>query len=147
MWLSDFRIVLPDRVIERGSVLIEDGFIRDITERPVSGASLEGHGLILLPGFIDMHGDMIEREIEPRPNVSMPMELGLRDLDRKLAGAGITTAYAALSCSPTSSHGHLRSYEHTSAMIRGLHAMKDRLRGDHRIHARVEHTSPIALQA
>ena len=146
MWLSDFRIVLPDRVIERGSVLIEDGFIRDITERPVSGASLEGHGLILLPGFIDMHGDMIEREIEPRPNVSMPMELGLRDLDRKLAGAGITTAYAALSFSPASTYGHLRSYEHTSSVIRALHAMKDRLLVDHRIHARFEITFPKALE-
>lgn len=146
MWLSDFRIVLPGRVIERGSIFIEDGFIREIVERPVSGAALYGDGRILLPGFIDMHGDMIEREIEPRPNVSMPMELGLRDLDRKLAGSGITTAYAALSFSPTSTYGHLRSYEHTSAMIRGLHAMKDRLLVDHRIHARFEITFPKALE-
>ncbi|TKT69853.1 alpha-D-ribose 1-methylphosphonate 5-triphosphate diphosphatase [Aquamicrobium sp. LC103] len=146
MWLSDFRIVLPDRVIERGSVCIEDGFIRDIAERPISDAALTGNGLILLPGFIDMHGDMIEREIEPRPNVNMPMELGLRDLDRKLAGSGITTAYAALSFSPASTYGHLRSYEHTSAVIRALYAMKDRLLVDHRIHARFEITFPKALE-
>jgi alpha-D-ribose 1-methylphosphonate 5-triphosphate diphosphatase len=59
-----------------------------------------GHGLILLPGFVDMHGDMIEREVEPRPNVRMPMELGLRDLDRRLAVSGVTTAYAAVSFNP-----------------------------------------------
>ena len=33
---------------------------------------------MLMPGMIDMHGDMIEREVEPRPNVPMPMEMGLR---------------------------------------------------------------------
>src|SRR5690606_19594734 len=50
------------------------------------------------------------------------------------------------SFSPTSTYGHLRSYEHTSAMIRGLHAMKDRLLVDHRIHARFEITFPKALE-
>src|SRR5690606_12783990 len=132
MWLSDFRIVLPDRVIERGSVLVEDGFIRDIAERPVSGASLDGHRLILLPGFIDMRGARMECRHAPRPNVSLPRVRGQSDPDRKLAGAGITTAYAALSFSPVSTYGRLRSYEHTSSVIRALHAMKDRLLVDHR---------------
>lgn len=146
MWLSDFRVVLPHRVIERGSVRIGNGIIKEISEQPVPDAAVKGHGLILLPGFIDMHGDMIEREIEPRPKVRMPMELGLRDLDRRLAGSGITTAYAALSFSPASTYGHLRSYEHTSSVIRALHAMKDRLLVDHRIHARFEITFPNALE-
>src|SRR5688500_4406943 len=100
MWLSDFRLVLADRMIERGSIRIEDGVITAMRETPVEGAELVGGGLLLMPGMIDMHGDMIEREMEPRPNVRMPMEMGLRDLDRKLASSGITTAYAALSFSP-----------------------------------------------
>jgi len=109
MWLSDFRLVLADRIVEHGSVHIENGLIAEVREAPVANADVEGRGLILMPGLIDMHGDMIERELEPRPNVPMPMELGLRDLDRRLTVAGVTTAYAALSFSPGSAYGHVRS--------------------------------------
>lgn len=145
MWISDFRVVLADRVIERGSIRVEAGKIAEIADTPVVGAELFGDGLLLLPGFVDMHGDMVEREVEPRPNVPMPLELGLRDLDRRLAVAGITTAYAAVSFSPSSTYGHLRSYEHTSAIIRALKSMGPQLLVDHRVHARFEITFPKAL--
>ena len=108
MWLSDFRIVLADRVIERGALRIEDGLIAEISEAPVPQVDVEGHGLLLLAGMIDMHGDMIEREMEPRPGVRMPMDMGLRDLDMKLATAGITTAYASLSFAPGSTPARAR---------------------------------------
>ncbi len=145
MWLSSFRIVLADRVIENGALHIEDGVITEISERPVEVADIEGNGLLLLPGMIDMHGDMIEREIEPRPGVRMPMEMGLRDLDMKLATAGITTAYASLSFAPGSTYGHMRSYDFTSEMIRAVVAARPNLLIDHRVHARFEVTFPAAL--
>lgn len=145
MWLSDFRIVLSDRVIARGALRIEDGLIAEISETPVSQADIEGNGLLLMPGMIDMHGDMIEREIEPRPGVRMPMEMGLRDLDLRLATAGITTAYASLSFAPGSTYGHMRSYDFTSALIRAVVEARPRLLIDHRVHARFEVTFPAAL--
>jgi alpha-D-ribose 1-methylphosphonate 5-triphosphate diphosphatase len=145
MWLSDFRLVLADRIIERGAVRIEGGSIVAVRETPVAEADIHGNGLILMPGMIDMHGDMIEREMEPRPGVRMPMEMGLRDLDRKLASSGVTTAYAAVSFSPASTYGHMRSYEHTSAMIRAIGEYRDQLLIDHRVHARFEVTFPAAL--
>ncbi|MBH5373136.1 alpha-D-ribose 1-methylphosphonate 5-triphosphate diphosphatase [Bradyrhizobium glycinis] len=145
MWLSDVRTVLPDGVLERASVRIEEGLIKEVVEGPVRGG-VTCKGLLLLPGFIDMHGDMIERDIEPRPRVHMPIELGLRDLDRNLAGCGITTAYAALSFSPSSTYGHVRSYEHTCLVIRELRRMRNRLLVDHKVHARFELTFPNALQ-
>ncbi len=145
MWLSDFRLVLADRLIPHGALRIEDGLIAEISETPVADAAINGNGLILMPGMIDMHGDMIEREIEPRPGVRMPMEMGLRDLDRKLANCGITTAYAAVSFSPGSTYGHMRSYDFTSAMIRAIRAHKADLLIDHRVHARFEVTFPAAL--
>lgn len=145
MWLSDFRIVLADRVIDRGALRIEDGLIAEISETPVTGAHVEGGGLLLMPGMIDMHGDMIEREIEPRPNVRMPIPMGLRDLDLRLATSGITTAYASLSFSPGSAYGHIRSFEVTSALIRALWSARDDLMIDHKVHARFEVTFPKAL--
>jgi alpha-D-ribose 1-methylphosphonate 5-triphosphate diphosphatase len=145
MWLSDFRIVLADRMIDRGALRIADGLIVEISETPVEDADITGNGLILMPGMIDMHGDMIEREIEPRPGVRMPMELGLRDLDRKLANSGVTTAYAAVSFSPGSTYGHMRSYDFTSEMIRAVRSHAPSLLIDHRVHARFELTFPAAL--
>ena len=145
MWLSDFRVVLPERVIERGSVRIEGDRIAELADAPVRGAALSGDGLLLMPGMIDMHGDMIEREVEPRPGVRMPFELGLRDLDRRLKVAGVTTAYAAVSFNPKSAYGHLRSYEHSKDMLRALKAMRPMLAVDHRVHARFEVNYPRAL--
>jgi len=145
MWLSDFQIVLSNRVIERGALRIEDGLIAEISETPIAVADIEGNGLLLLPGMIDMHGDMIEREIEPRPGMRMPIDMGLRDLDMKLATAGITTAYASLSFAPGSTYGHMRSYDFTSALIRAVVAARPNLLIDHRVHARFEVTFPAAL--
>lgn len=82
MWLSDFTLVLPDRVIERGSLRIENGQIAEIAENPVTGG-ISGDSLQLMAGFIDMHGDMIEAELEPRPHVDMSMELTLTHLDAR----------------------------------------------------------------
>jgi len=146
MWLSDFRVVTPGAVIERGSVRIKAGRIAEIAQTPVPGAAMTGDGLLLMPGFVDMHGDMIEREVEPRPNVRMPIELGLRDLDRRLAAAGVTTAYAAVSFNPSSAYGHIRHFDNTSAIIRALKAMGDVLKVDHKVHARFEITFPDALR-
>jgi len=144
MWLSKFRIVLRDRVSPCASVRVQDGLIAEMVEGPAPGPGLRGGGL-LLPGFIDMHGDMIEREVEPRPSVRMPMELGLRDLDQRLRAAGVTTAYAAVSFNPKSAYGHLRGYDHSKAMLRALKAMKPALGVDHRVHARFEVNYPGAL--
>ncbi|MGV6874144.1 alpha-D-ribose 1-methylphosphonate 5-triphosphate diphosphatase [Pseudochelatococcus sp. B33] len=144
MWLSDFEIVLADRVIKRGAVRIEDGWIAEIREAPVAGADFTGGGRLLLPGFIDMHGDMIEKEVEPRPNVRMPLELGIYELDKRLATSGVTTAYAALSFNAGNIQGHIRSEDNTRWLIETLTAMKGELLVDHRVHARFEITFPRA---
>ena len=145
LWLSDFRLVLPDAVLDRGSVRIEAGRIAEVREGPIAGAAMEGRGLLLLPGLIDLHGDMIEREAEPRPGVRMPVELVLRDLDRRLAAAGVTTAYAAVSFHRGDGDGGLRSAEHSEGLLRALKAMRGALSVDHRVHARFEVTFPGAL--
>ena len=137
MWLSDFRVVLEDRVIPRGSVRIEGAKIAEIAEAPVPGG-LAGDGLLLCPGFIDMHGDMIEKEVEPRPRVDFPISIAMRELDRRLASAGVTTGYASVSFTAGRAKGERRSYEHTSALIRGIAEHRAYLRVDHRIHARCD---------
>ena len=63
MWLSDFRLVLPDRILDRASLRIEDGHIAEIVEGVVPRADVVGNGLALMPGLVDLHGDMLERDI------------------------------------------------------------------------------------
>ena len=146
MWLSEFEIVLRDHVIPNGAIRIENGRIAEIRDKPVEHADIGGGGRLLLPGFIDMHGDMVEKEVEPRLGVHVPMKIGIAELDKKLASCGVTTAYAALSFIGASiTSGVQRSEDHTSAIIDTIAGMKDHLLVDHRIHARFEVTFTPAV--
>ncbi|MEL6594311.1 MAG: alpha-D-ribose 1-methylphosphonate 5-triphosphate diphosphatase [Pseudomonadota bacterium] len=142
MWLSDVKIILADRIIENGALRIKNGVIAEITE-----SAGQPSGFTVFPGFIDMHGDMIELELEPRPKVDFPMEVAVGHLDARLAAAGVTTAYAGVSFSRSAKDGERRSFEHTSAIIRALKDNIQGLRVDHRIHARFDMTYTDAIAA
>lgn len=141
MWLSDLRIVLPDRVLEQGSIRVEDGIIAEIVEglAPEPAPSLQG--LIAIPGIIDLHGDMLERDVEPRPGAHFPHELGLLELDKRLAASGITTAYAAISFAWKKDD--IRSQENATALINTIYECRYDLLVDFKIHARFEVTNPL----
>lgn len=54
--LQNATLVLPDRTLEHGSILVEDGYISSIDESRVTGAeAIDLSGMTLLPGFIDVH--------------------------------------------------------------------------------------------
>jgi len=146
MWLSDIRIVLADRVIENGALGIRDGRIAEVSDAPVKDA-IKAPGHTLYPGFIDMHGDMIELELEPRAKVDFPMEVAVAHLDARLAASGVTTAYAGVSFSRSAKDGERRSFEHTSKIIRALKDNLSGLRVDHRIHTRFDMTYTDAIAA
>ena len=142
MWLSDVELILADQIVENGSLRIENGMITEIVRG--DGAP---SGFTVFPGFIDMHGDMIELELEPRPNVDFPMSVAVAHLDARLAASGVTTAYAGVSFSRTAKDGERRSFEHTSAIINALNNNIRDLRVDHRIHARFDMTYTSAIAA
>lgn len=147
MWLSDLTVVLPDQVLPRASIQIEAGTIANIIEGPAPApAMLNGRGLVALPGLVDLHGDMIERELEPRPNSRLSHPLAIFELDKRLATAGITTAYAALSFATfqlpvgddTSKRPHLRNEDVARAVTLSLNSLRPHLLTDLRVHARFE---------
>lgn len=143
MWLSNLRLVLPDRVIERGSLRIEAGQIAEIvTEpmQPVNGDAWNLEGMTVVPGIIDLHGDMLERDIEPRPGARFPIALALFELDKRLAGTGVTTAYAAVSFSWTEKD--LRSQEKATEIIQIIQQYRPELLVDMHVHARFEINNP-----
>lgn len=140
MWLSDLRIVLPDQTLEHGSIRLEDGVIAEIIEGTAPQDVPALHGLTVIPGLIDLHGDMLERDVEPRPSARFPTEMGLLELDKRYAGTGITTAFAAISFAWRSND--VRSQESATEMIETLNRMNSETLVDMYVHARFEVTNP-----
>lgn len=145
MWLTDLRIVTPDGVIERGALQIIEGKIAAIVSGSAPTEGLRLSGLTAIPGLIDLHGDMLERDIQPRPGAFFPTDMALYELDKRLAGAGITTAFAAVGFAWTKND--LRTQEKATEIIRTIRDMRPHLNIDMKIHARFEisngDTAPI----
>jgi alpha-D-ribose 1-methylphosphonate 5-triphosphate diphosphatase len=149
MWLTDLQIVLPDSLIERGAIKIDGDRIGAVVQGECPAGpgepQIEASGMIALPGLIDLYGDMLEREIEPRPGSIFPLEAALHEYDKRLAGAGITTACAALTLDGPESHWRSRrpAYVHQAA-----HAVREHrgsLLTDLHVHLRCDSTPADAV--
>lgn len=146
MLLRNLKIVLPDAVIERGWLLAEGGLIADVGEGDgPAGAAVDGAGLTAIPGIIDLHGDMLEREVEPRPGAYFPVDMAIFELDKRLAAAGVTTAYAALSFWDHDAHDSVRGQAMVRRLVDELHRLRPELLVDLRVHARFEVSTPQVL--
>jgi len=62
--LSNARIVLPDEVIDGGSLSIRDGLIADIAPGP-SRVGEDMGGDFLIPGLVELHTDHLEGHYAP----------------------------------------------------------------------------------
>ncbi|PNY82944.1 alpha-D-ribose 1-methylphosphonate 5-triphosphate diphosphatase [Deinococcus koreensis] len=141
-WIENARLILPHEVVEAGAVRLEDGVISDLREGGAPVPALDARGMTLLPGLIDLHGDMIERELEPRPGTRFDHDLALIELDKRLAASGVTTAFASLSFADGLG---LRSDTRAEGLIRDLVGYRPHLLVDHRVHARYEVSNTDAL--
>jgi alpha-D-ribose 1-methylphosphonate 5-triphosphate diphosphatase len=146
MWLSNLQLVLPDETIAHGSLHIVGQQIAEIradAAPPGAAVVIDGTGLIALPGLIDMHGDMLEFEVEPRPGAAFPIDMAIFELDKRLAATGITTAYAALSFWEIEPGEKRRSIQRAQQLVQAIHAQRHELLVDLRVHARYEVTTPV----
>lgn len=130
--LTNAKLVLPTEVLY-GSVQIKQGVITDVSPgRSTLSRALDLDGDWLLAGFIEMHTDNIEKQLQPRPGVIWPdSRAALLVHDLQIAGAGITTVYDALG---------LGEYSKASArrelLSLSVAAISD---PDNRRHCRAEH--------
>lgn len=141
--INHCNAVLPDRILEDASVRVEHGIIVEITQGRSLGEGIDAEGAWLLPGFVDMHSDAIEKAVEPRPGARFPVEVALRELDRSLAGWGITTMFHSLSFA--NMEMGLRSNDTAARLIDEISSVTPLLRVDTRIHARFEVTDLEAV--
>ena len=139
--LTGARIVLANEVVEDGSVAIEDGRIAGIDDASRPGdTEIDLHGALLLPGLVDLHGDAIEKEVEPRPNAFFPLPVALASIDQRSVASGITTAFHWLSFAD----GELgvRDIVVAERVARALRAHAPNALADNRVHVRYEITDP-----
>ncbi len=133
--------ILTEGAIIPGDIVIEHDYIVALLPHGTAEAAADLGSRLLVPGFVDLHSDAVEKEIEPRPGAAFPMENALVELDKKLAMAGITTMFHAIAFNNDALVG-LRGHENAARLIELLYrANKEMLAVDNLIHARFEITS------
>jgi len=123
--LQNARVVLPDRVMDAGTVVVDSGLIASVSDSEAAkGEVWDLSGLTLLPGFIDVHihGAVGVDVMEATPD-------GLLQVSRYLATQGVTgwlptlvpgsdENYASVAAAVSEAR---RSSESAGARILGLH--------------------------
>jgi alpha-D-ribose 1-methylphosphonate 5-triphosphate diphosphatase len=94
--IGNARIVLADRVIERGWVACADGRIAEVGEGRAPRASEDAGGDLVMPGLIELHTDHLEAHYVPRPKVFWNPVASVVSYDGQLATSGITTVLDSL---------------------------------------------------
>lgn len=132
MWRLEGGQVLGPKGISVRSLVLDGGVIGDGGS---GGTPLDAHGLLVLPGIVDIHGDGFERQIQPRPKVAFPHDVALRETDNQLISNGITTAYHGLT---VSWEPGLRSVEAAREFLASLRVLRPELACDTKLHIRWE---------
>ena len=143
--IENARLVTPNVVLEDAALRIEAGKISEICVGRCPGAAqtLDAAGQYLLPGFIDLHCDAVEKGVEPRPGTYFPIDIALAELDKSLAACGVTTMYHSLSFAEHEIG--IRSNLMASKVLRQINAQKSSFRVRTRVHARFEITDNSAV--
>ena len=140
MVITNGNLVLPDRIAEKTDVVVTNGKIIHIgndhgTQR--NCRSVDATDLWVLPGFIDLHSDAIEKSIQPRPRAILPTEIALTELDKTLAACGITTMYHCISFAGRTDNT-LRHHQRAAELVREITDLSSEMLVNTRIHARYE---------
>ncbi len=140
--LTNAKIVLADRVIERGWLAVAGGVISEIGEgrAPESGEDLGGD--LLLPGLVELHTDHLEAHYSPRPKVYWDPVAAVVSYDGQLATSGITTVLDSLRVWREEGAEDVDGRAEILANAIGEARDADLLRVDHFLHLRCEVPMP-----
>lgn len=139
---TNAKIVLADEVRD-GTVQLRDGRISDISDgRSSVLAAHDMDGDYLMPGFVELHTDNLEKHMTPRPKAEWPSTSAAIAHDSQLAISGITTVLDALALGDVN-QGSAR-ISRLKDMIDGVQeaARENLLRADHYLHLRCEVSYP-----
>jgi len=141
--LTHATVVLANELRSNLTVLIEGDRIAALDPDQTAGAvEIDLDGQILMPGMIDLHCDALEKEVEPRPGVTFPLDLACAQADRRNAAAGVTTVFHALSFA--NREFGVRNNNVAAQIGRAIHAWQPHALIDNKFHARFEVNDPTA---
>ena len=136
--IRNARIVTATEAF-RGTLQIANGHITAIDSGSTSVTSADDWDQDwLLPGFIELHTDNLEKHLSPRPGVHWPALPAVLAHDAQLASGGITTVLDALALGDVKPDG--TRTEHLMSMVAAIGAARagNMLRAEHLLHLRCE---------
>src|SRR3954462_936500 len=144
--IGNARIVLADRVIERGWVAFADGRIAGFGEGHAPAGSGDAGGDLIMPGLIELHTDHLEAHYVPRPKVFWDPVAAVVSYDGQLATSGITTVLDSLRV--WRDDGAEEVDGRASVLAKAISAARDAdlLRADHFLHLRCEIPMPSVVE-
>lgn len=137
--------VLVDGKFQGADIVIQGNAITAVEKYKSLDVAIDLGERRIVPGFVDLHSDAIEKEIEPRPGARFPIDMAVVELDKKLSMAGITTMFHAVGFNDqelSKGRGTNQSKDLIEAISK---ANKLHLGVDNLIHARFEITSETSL--
>ncbi len=143
--IGNAKIILADRVIERGWIAMANGKIAGFDEGDAPAGSEDAKGDLVMPGLIELHTDHLEAHIMPRPKVYWDPVTAVVSYDAQVATSGITTVLDSLrvwrepNAPEIDGHATLLADAIASARDAGL------LRCEHFLHLRCEVPMPSVV--
>lgn len=132
-------------VLDRAAIVVRG---REIAVVDPSGAAYgaDWEGDYLLPGFVELHTDNLEKHLSPRPGVRWPAIDAVMAHDSQIASSGITTVYDAVSVGDMFERSD--RVENLNRMLDALSQARKSgaLRAEHRVHLRCEVTYPGVVE-
>jgi alpha-D-ribose 1-methylphosphonate 5-triphosphate diphosphatase len=144
--IGNARIVLAERVIDRGWVAFASGRISEIGEGDARSGHEDAGGDLIMPGLIELHTDHLEAHYVPRPKVFWDPIAAVISYDGQLATSGITTVLDSLrvwredGAEDVDGRAGVLAAAITSAREAGL------LRANHYLHLRCEIPMPDVVE-
>jgi alpha-D-ribose 1-methylphosphonate 5-triphosphate diphosphatase len=144
--LGNARIVLADRVIERGWIAFANGRIAEHGEGDAPDGSEDAGGDLVMPGLIELHTDHLEAHYVPRPKVYWDPIAAVVSYDGQLATSGITTVLDSLRV--WREDGAEDVDGRAGVLAAAITAARDAnlLRSDHFLHLRCEIPMPDVVE-
>lgn len=145
--ITNVRAVTPDAVVDGARIVVREGLIAEVAQGDATGVTaVDGRGLLVIPGLIDMHSDALEKERTPRPNGEVPWEFALSSLEARLVGAGVTTIFHGAAFQHQTFRGGKRSVEVAHQICQTIDEHVSH-RVDHRILHRLDMLSQEGAEA
>ena len=142
--MSHELVVTNARVVTRresfhGTMRVVGGAIAEVSRELTSlRGTLDLEGDLLLPGLVELHTDVLEKHLAPRPAVQWPPAAAVLAYDAQLAAAGITTVLDSLAVGYLIDGG--QRPRDPRPLVEAVRAAEDAraLRCDHYLHLRCE---------